>query len=267
MSGSDGGDWFGRMRPVKPAEPAEPAESAESAEPAVPAEVAVPTERAVASEVAEPAEVVAVTGPVPELVAALADAAKAVPEPPTLVEPASAWPVPTAEPVALTEPPARTRSVAVTESAASAEPVAPAEPTAPEPVAAPAEPAPDPRVRLRALTGGLADLSDAMAAIGIESVALRSPFASGPAAGRQEPKPAAAADFRVRCPDCGPQYVAVSDVRFVETGDGAEANRYLFTCPACGARVRRPAGPELAAVLKSSGVATLALRRGPGQAL
>jgi predicted RNA-binding Zn-ribbon protein involved in translation (DUF1610 family) len=108
-----------------------------------------------------------------------------------------------------------------------------------------------------------------MAAIGIDSVALRSSAASGPGSAQtaEPPQAAGAADFRVRCPDCGPQYVAVSDLRFVETGDGAEANRYLFTCPACGARVRRPAGPELAAILKSSGVATLALRRGPGQAL
>jgi predicted RNA-binding Zn-ribbon protein involved in translation (DUF1610 family) len=120
----------------------------------------------------------------------------------------------------------------------------------------------DSRVRLRALTGGLADLSDALAAIGVESVALRN---SGPVV--PPSAPSSAADFRVRCPDCGPQHVAIADVRFVETGDGAEANRYLFTCPACGARVRRPAGPELAEILKSSGVATLALRRGPGQAL
>ncbi|NUR27636.1 MAG: hypothetical protein HOV83_17640 [Catenulispora sp.] len=75
------------------------------------------------------------------------------------------------------------------------------------------------------------------------------------------------ADFRVRCPDCGPQYVAVADVRFVSTGGGADTDRYLFTCPACGVRVRRPAGPELARILRTSGVATLALRRGPDQAL
>lgn len=154
------------------------------------------------------------------------------------------------------------------EPAAASAPAEAAEPAAVEPAAAPT-PEPDGRVRLRALTGGLADLSDALAAIGVESVAVRNADSSGPA--RPAPAPPseapAVADFRVRCPDCGPQYVAVSDLRFVETGDGAEANRYLFTCPACGARVRRPAGPELAAILKSSGVATLALRRGPGQAL
>ena len=127
-------------------------------------------------------------------------------------------------------------------------------------------PADDGRVRLRALTGGLADLSDALAAIGVESVALRSAAPTRPSAPAPV-APTSAADFRVRCPDCGPQFVAIADVRFVETGDSAEANRYLFTCPACGARVRRPAGPELAEILKSAGVATLALRRGPGQAL
>lgn len=175
------------------------------------------------SEPGEPGEPVAerATGPVPELVAALADASSTAADEP--------------EPAATTEPAS--------------------EPT----------PESDSRVRLRALTGGLADLSDALAAIGVESVALRS---SGPASPPSAPAaPSPDADFRVRCPDCGPQYVAVSDVRFVETGDGAEANRYLFTCPACGARVRRPAGPELAEILKSAGVATLALRRGPGQAL
>ena len=143
---------------------------------------------------------------------------------------------------------------------AEAEP-AEAEPAASAPADAPA-PETDTRGRLRALTGGLADLSDALAAIGVDSVAVRNadPVAAPPA-------PAPVAAFRVRCPDCGPQYVAVADVRFVETGEGADANRYLFTCPACGARVRRPAGPELAEILKSSGVATLALRRGSGQAL
>jgi len=215
VSGSDGGDWFRGARPAEAAETPRP--------------VAEPQEPGAVSALAS------ATGPVPELVAALADAANAAPD-----ESASIEPGPAADPEAVAE----------------------ATPDAtPEPV-----PESDSRVRLRALTGGLADLSDALAAIGVESVAVRG---SGPAS-QASPAPAAAssaADFRVRCPDCGPQYVAVSDVRFVETGDGAEANRYLFTCPACGARVRRPAGPELAEILKSSGVATLALRRGPGQAL
>ncbi|GAA1956332.1 hypothetical protein [Catenulispora subtropica] len=113
-------------------------------------------------------------------------------------------------------------------------------------------PEPTGRARFRVLTGGRA------------------------ASGGSEPEPPVtvddsstteSADFRVRCPDCGPQFVKVADVRFVSTGGGADTDRYLFTCPSCGIRVRRPAGPELAAILKTSGVATLALRRGPDQAL
>ncbi|MBW8806377.1 MAG: hypothetical protein JF587_21375 [Catenulisporales bacterium] len=109
------------------------------------------------------------------------------------------------------------------------------------------------RVRLRALTGGLAD-------------AAQPETEPVPAGGDSTTPGTGSADFRVRCPDCGPQYVAIADVRFVSTG-GADTDRYLFTCPACGARVRRPAGPELAEILRTSGVATLALHRGPGQAL
>ena len=214
MSDPDGRDWFGAARPVEQ-EPEAGASDWFAAAALAEAPSPEPATRA------EP--VTAAPGPVPELVAALAEAASAAPSEPVRAEP---------------------------------EPGVPAD--------VPADPESDSRVRLRALTGGLADLSDALAAIGVESVALRN---SNPASPPSAPDPSPAADFRVRCPDCGPQYVAVADVRFVETGDGAEANRYLFTCPACGARVRRPAGPELAEVLKSSGVATLALRRGPGQGL
>jgi endogenous inhibitor of DNA gyrase (YacG/DUF329 family) len=78
---------------------------------------------------------------------------------------------------------------------------------------------------------------------------------------------APAESFRVRCPDCGPQVVPISEVRYVETGDDATANRYMFTCPECGTRVRRPAGPEISEILRSSGVATLALHRGSGEAV
>lgn len=81
------------------------------------------------------------------------------------------------------------------------------------------------------------------------------------------PIPGVPEAFRVRCPDCGPQVIAVSEVRYVETGADASSNRYVFACPECGTRVRRPAGPELSEILRSSGVATLALHRGPGEAV
>lgn len=213
-----------------------------------PAEAPVAADEPAAGAPAEvPAEVPAASGPVPKLVTLLAEAASAAP--------AEAVSAPLVEVVSA--PLAEAASAPLAEAASAA----PAEPPAGEPT-----PETDGRVRLQALTGGLADLSDALAAIGVQSVALRSTSPTrSPVPSPDAPPPAA--DFRVRCPDCGPQFVSVADVRFVETGDGAEANRYLFTCPSCNARVRRPAGPELAEILKSSGVATLALRRGPGQAL
>jgi hypothetical protein len=92
--------------------------------------------------------------------------------------------------------------------------------------------------------------------------------AAGPGGLGRAPETAAGqATFRVRCPDCGPQVIAVSAVRFVQTreGDDPSANRYVFTCPQCRSKVRRPAGPELAEILRASGVATLALHRGSGE--
>jgi endogenous inhibitor of DNA gyrase (YacG/DUF329 family) len=69
------------------------------------------------------------------------------------------------------------------------------------------------------------------------------------------------ATFRVRCPSCGPQVVELVELRLVEARAG---NRYMFPCPECGERVRRPAGPELSEILRTSGVTTLALHRGSG---
>ena len=138
-----------------------------------------------------------------------------------------------------------------------------AESPASEPLAAEqpaAEPPAPGRARLRVLTGGRA-ASAAPEAASEVTVDDHSDTESSDT-------PAPVADFRVRCPDCGPQYVAVADVRFVSTGgDEHGGDRYLFTCPSCGTRVRRPAGPELAEILRTSGVATLALRRAPDQAL
>jgi predicted RNA-binding Zn-ribbon protein involved in translation (DUF1610 family) len=69
------------------------------------------------------------------------------------------------------------------------------------------------------------------------------------------------ADFRVRCPECGPQSVPVTEVRLViglrTTSRGGASGRYTFTCPACGVTVRRPADDALIAVLDAAGVTTL----------
>jgi DNA-directed RNA polymerase subunit RPC12/RpoP len=97
-----------------------------------------------------------------------------------------------------------------------------------------------------------------------EATAAPRSLGLGPETPADPPEPAT---FRVRCPDCGPQIIPISAVRFVQTrgGDDASANRYVFTCPQCRSKVRRPAGPELAEILRASGVATLALHQGSGE--
>ncbi|GAA2063092.1 hypothetical protein GCM10009839_87930 [Catenulispora yoronensis] len=161
---------------------------------------------------------------------------------------AAGGPVRQAEPIAL--------SAQSADSTASAEATDPGSPTAAPP---PADP--NPRARFRVLTGGRSAPSAA------ESQSSITPDDDPDTDSDQSADALPPADFRVRCPDCGPQFVAVADVRFVSTGRGADTDRYVFTCPACRVRVRRPAGPELARILKTSGVTTLALRRGPDQAL
>lgn len=67
--------------------------------------------------------------------------------------------------------------------------------------------------------------------------------------------------FRVRCPACGPQSVQVEEVRLVtglrRASRGGASGRYTFTCPECGATVRRPADDALVAVLGAAGVRAL----------
>jgi predicted RNA-binding Zn-ribbon protein involved in translation (DUF1610 family) len=127
--------------------------------------------------------------------------------------------------------------------------------------------------------GSRSAASDEVAAAGSRSDGSGWPDLSGPGAAAsgvasEAVSTAAPADlsvtadsFRVRCPDCGPQVIPITDVRYVETGDDASTNRYMFACPECGVRVRRPAGPEISEILRSSGVATLALHRGSGEAV
>jgi endogenous inhibitor of DNA gyrase (YacG/DUF329 family) len=67
--------------------------------------------------------------------------------------------------------------------------------------------------------------------------------------------------FRVRCPACGPQSVPVTEVRLVtglrRASRGGASGRYAFTCPGCGASVRRPADDALIALLDAAGVTAL----------
>jgi hypothetical protein len=58
----------------------------------------------------------------------------------------------------------------------------------------------------------------------------------------------------VRCERCGPRVVAPAAVRLLGRAGGWE---YLFACPDCGARARRPADAALRAALRAAGAGEL----------
>lgn len=64
---------------------------------------------------------------------------------------------------------------------------------------------------------------------------------------------------RVRCDRCGPRLVPLAQVRVLDLAGHCE---YVFTCPGCGLRTRRPADAELLAVLRAAGAASLTLYSG-----
>ncbi len=61
--------------------------------------------------------------------------------------------------------------------------------------------------------------------------------------------------YRVRCERCGPVRVAASEVRLAVPAGGAAF--YTFRCPLCGRASRRPADPDLAALLRAGGAAVI----------
>jgi len=60
-----------------------------------------------------------------------------------------------------------------------------------------------------------------------------------------------AATVKVTCPGCGHVRLDAGDVRLVR---GSGRSYYLFRCPGCGARVRRPAAEEVVTLLVQGGV-------------
>ncbi|WP_443034359.1 hypothetical protein [Streptomyces sp. BE147] len=73
-----------------------------------------------------------------------------------------------------------------------------------------------------------------------------------------EPVPAAVR-FRASCPDCQGRFeLAAGGLRLV-IGAGPRTTFYSFTCPECGAAVRKPAGERIIELLTGGGVSTLRL--------
>ncbi|MGI5453294.1 hypothetical protein ACQEWB_09025 [Streptomyces sp. CA-249302] len=65
--------------------------------------------------------------------------------------------------------------------------------------------------------------------------------------------------FRAGCPDCrGSFELGASEMRLA-IGATSRSTFYSFTCPACGAAVRKPAGERIVELLTGGGVSTLRL--------
>ncbi|GGU95168.1 hypothetical protein GCM10010260_33180 [Streptomyces filipinensis] len=65
--------------------------------------------------------------------------------------------------------------------------------------------------------------------------------------------------FKAGCPDCrGRVELAASALRLA-IGASSRTTFYSFTCPECGAAVRKPAGERIVELLTGGGVRTLRL--------
>ncbi|UQX00386.1 hypothetical protein [Streptomyces sp. RerS4] len=74
--------------------------------------------------------------------------------------------------------------------------------------------------------------------------------AGAPAAGRE-------VTFKAACPQCKARFeLAASALRLV-IGGSRRSTFYSFTCPECGAGVRKPAGERIVELLTGGGVSTL----------
>lgn len=65
--------------------------------------------------------------------------------------------------------------------------------------------------------------------------------------------------FRAACPDCRAAFELPSDAFRLAIGASRRTTFYSFTCPECGAAVRKPAGERVVELLTGGGVRTLRL--------
>ncbi|OBQ47403.1 hypothetical protein A4U61_18995 [Streptomyces sp. H-KF8] len=65
--------------------------------------------------------------------------------------------------------------------------------------------------------------------------------------------------FRAGCPDCRGRFELGANALRLVIGASSRTTFYSFTCPACEAAVRRPAGERVVELLTGGGVSTLRL--------
>lgn len=65
--------------------------------------------------------------------------------------------------------------------------------------------------------------------------------------------------FRAGCPDCRARFELGASALRLAIGATSKTTFYSFTCPECGASVRKPAGDRIVELLTGGGVRTLRL--------
>ncbi|MFI0138411.1 hypothetical protein [Streptomyces luteogriseus] len=65
--------------------------------------------------------------------------------------------------------------------------------------------------------------------------------------------------FRAGCPDCRGSFELAAGALRLAIGATSRTTFYSFTCPQCGASVRKPAGERIVELLTGGGVRTLRL--------
>ena len=69
--------------------------------------------------------------------------------------------------------------------------------------------------------------------------------------------------FRAGCPDCRGRFELGASALCLAIGATSRTTFYSFTCPDCGATVRKPAGERIVELLTGGGVRTLRLHSAP----
>ncbi|MFE7134238.1 hypothetical protein ACFVIM_25605 [Streptomyces sp. NPDC057638] len=65
--------------------------------------------------------------------------------------------------------------------------------------------------------------------------------------------------FRAACPGCRARFELAAEALRLAIGASRRTTFYSFTCPECGAAVRKPAGERIVELLTGGGVRTLRL--------
>ncbi|MFG2297506.1 hypothetical protein [Streptomyces sp. NPDC048603] len=63
--------------------------------------------------------------------------------------------------------------------------------------------------------------------------------------------------FKAACPDCRARLELAAGALRLAIGGSRRTTFYSFTCPECGAAVRKPAGERIVELLTGGGVSTL----------